>query len=174
MSDHESSMEIDIPEDSGKQSSATRLVVSQSTANKILRQRKKMKKSLEREIQANHQTFRGEPASSTQERMAELRTKSWANREVEGSESYFNDLSWPISKDEREPDNLREDNASLGTTISQSEDSSRLVALSVTKVLAPDDWKKLRNNFPCPEMQEVPQTGYHIQGGIHPEGDEDQ
>ena len=53
MSDHKSSMERDIPEDSGKQSSATRLVVSQSTANKILRQLKKMKKSLEREIQGD-------------------------------------------------------------------------------------------------------------------------
>ena len=41
----------DDPEDSGEQSSATRPVVSQSTANKILRQIKKMEKSLKGEIQ---------------------------------------------------------------------------------------------------------------------------
>ena len=52
MTDHDSSMERDDPEDSGEQSSATRPVVSQSTANKILKQLKKMEKSLEGEIQS--------------------------------------------------------------------------------------------------------------------------
>ena len=52
MSDHNSSMERDDPEDSGKQSSATRPVVSQSTANKILRRLKKMEKSLKGEVQS--------------------------------------------------------------------------------------------------------------------------
>ena len=69
MTDHDSSMERDDPEDSGEQSSATRPVVSQSTANKILKQLKKMEKSLEGEIQCLQEgrTFGGEPASSTQE-----------------------------------------------------------------------------------------------------------
>ena len=52
MSDHDSSMERDDPEDSGKQSSATRPVFSQSTANKILRRLKKMEKSLKGEVQS--------------------------------------------------------------------------------------------------------------------------
>ena len=67
MTDHDSSMERDDPKNSGEQSSATRPVVSQSTANKILKQLKKMEKSLEGEIQR---------------RAAEPRSTSWADREI--------------------------------------------------------------------------------------------
>ena len=158
MTDHDSSMERDDPEDSGEQSSATRPVVSQSTANKILKQLKKMEKSLEGEIQSvskRVERLEENQPPPPKRRAAEPRTTSWADREVEGSESYPDDLSWPISEDEREPDDPREDNASPGTAMSLSEDSSRLVASSFTKVLAPDDRKRLRNDFPCPELQET-------------------
>ena len=155
MTDHDSSMERDDPEDGGEQSSATRPVVSQSTANKILKQLKKMEKSEIQSVSKRVEHLEENQPPPPKRRAAEPWTISWADREVEGSESYPEDLSWPISEDKKEPDDPREDNASPGTAISLSEDSSQLVASSFTKVLTPDDRKRLRNDFPCPEMQET-------------------
>ena len=158
MSDHDSSMENDDLENSGGQSSATVQVVSQSAAKKIFNQLKKMEKSLEGEIQSVSKRVKRleeNQAPPSKRRAAELRAASWADREVGGLENYPDDLSWPISDDEIEADDPPEDKSPPGTTISLSEDSSRLVASSFTKVLAPDDRKRLRSAFPCPELQET-------------------
>ena len=131
--------------------------LSASAAKKILNQLKKMEKSLEGEIQSVSKRVKRleeNQAPPSKRRAAEPRAASWADREVGGLENYPDDLSWPISDDEIEADDPPEEKSPPGTTISLSEDNSRLVASS-TKVLAPDDRKRLRSAFPCPELQET-------------------
>ena len=152
-------MENDDLENSGGQSSATVQVVSQSAAKKILNQLKKIEKSLEGEIQSVSKRVKcleENQAPPSKRRAAEPRAASWVDREVGGLENYPDNLSWPISDDEIEADDPPEDKSPPGTTISLSEDSSRLVASSFTKVLAPDD-RKLQETR-CPRLDAIFKT----------------
>ena len=132
--------------------------VQSDTGAAILFQLARMEKSLTGEIQSISKRVdyleKGKETPPAK-RMATEVPSSWADREpMDLRDRQSQDIAWPISDDEG-GDDPSETDQPLAPTIRLSEDDKGVVTSAFKRALSTEDRRRLRNGFPCPEIQET-------------------